>query len=184
MQSEQPDRKAHPRGYIEIIVVVVILVIVLAVLYPVIIVRTRPNRQFQCPSNARQLMIAIQMYQQDHGGQFPNKATLWQDIAFPPKSLVCPTYGARNGIGYGYNANLSGLTDKSPGMPALPNLPVLADSRTTDHLLNSTSDIDFRHTGRAIVGFGDGHVALHNPSDITIAPIAKPKSTGGRGNGK
>ena len=174
MEHEPSYRGARRSSYLEIIVVIVVLLFVLAgFLYPFYL-RYRsaegPSRQSPCMNHVRQLVLSIETYRQDHNGQFPSKATVWQDISYPPKSLICPTYSKRVN-GYGYNANLSGLTFKSPGMPQPQDLPVLADSQAPGNLLHTTADIDFRHTGKAVVGFGDGHVALHRPSDIVIAPI-------------
>jgi len=43
-------------------------------------------------------------------------------------------------------------------MPKPQNVPVIADSKTPTHLLQSYTDIDPRHNGKATVGFADGHV--------------------------
>ncbi|MHB9107311.1 MAG: hypothetical protein ACYDCO_09690 [Armatimonadota bacterium] len=172
MQSFTRHQQTRHPGSGEIIIVVVILVIVFAViLYPVFFSRPYPARQSLCQSNVRQLMVAIVMYQQDHGDKFPDKAIVWQDINYPPKALLCPTYGMKKGLAYGYNASLSGKRLKSPGMPEAQNLPVLADSNTPNHLLNSPADIDFRHTQKATVGFADGHVAMLQPAYIQNVPV-------------
>lgn len=163
-------RSTRQPGYIEFVILALVLIIVAIVLFPVFLPKRNVTPQDPCLNNARRLIVAVQIYQQNHNGQYPNKATFWQDIAYPPKAIFCPTYSKKVN-GYGYNANLSGLTFQSPGMPQPPDLPALADSQAPGNLLHTTADIDFRHTGRAIVGFGDGHVAIHRSSDISVAPI-------------
>lgn len=164
----------HPgNGEIIVLVVVVLVIVFTVILYPVFFSRPYPARQSQCQSNVRQLMVAIVMYQQDHGDKFPDKAIVWQDSNYPPKALLCPTYGMKKGNAYGYNASLSGQKLKSHGMPEPQDLPVLADSKAPDHLLTSTDDIDPRHTQRATVGYADGHVVLQPPSAVQNLPVKK-----------
>ena len=165
----------HP-GSGEIIIVMVILVIVLmALFYPVFIPHPiEKPRQTQCAVNMRQNLIAVQMYIQDHNNRFPNKATVWQTVPFPARSLPCPTY-SKTKNGYGYNASLSGKTLKSPGMPEAKDLPVLADSKAPDHLLASPADIDPRHTQKAMVGYADGHVMLLQSVDIQNVPVKEAR---------
>ena len=43
-------------------------------------------------------------------------------------------------------------------MPPAADIPVLADSKAPNHLLNSRTDIDPRHDDKAYVGYADGHV--------------------------
>jgi prepilin-type processing-associated H-X9-DG protein len=107
---------------------------------------------------------------QDHDQTFPLKTVVWADVNFPPKSTICPTYGVKKGIGYGYNSNLSGKALNDPGMAESQMIPVLADSKTANHLLVTTGDVDPRHTGKAMVAFADGHVALLLLSQISIVP--------------
>ena len=64
---------------------------------------------------------------------------------------------------------------ESPGMPKAPDLPVLADSKAPDHLLNSTADIDPRHTEKATVGYADGHVVLQRSAEIHNVPVKETR---------
>ncbi|MHB9107309.1 MAG: DUF1559 family PulG-like putative transporter [Armatimonadota bacterium] len=148
-----------------------ITAIMAAVLFPVFAKARETARQTQCANNVRQLTVSVQMYMQDHNGQFPNKDAVWADVQFPPMALTCPTYGAGKGNGYGYNASLSKRSATAPGLPGLQFIPLLADSNTPDHLLNTPADIDVRHLQKAVVGFTDGHVELLPPSSVSNLPL-------------
>jgi prepilin-type processing-associated H-X9-DG protein len=128
-------------------------------------------RQTQCMNNVRQLMVAVQMYMQDFDNRFPDAAAIWEDVNFPPKSLICPTHGNEQGIGYGYNFWIGGKSFADKGMPEPQNLAVIADSSTADHLLRAPGDIDNRHSGKAIIGFADGHVELRPGDQVELKPI-------------
>lgn len=171
-------RTTLPPGFtlVEILVIFIGLIVLAAFLYPLFDTHEHPGgaRQTQCMDNVRQLIVATQMYQQDHKGKYPNQATIWQDIPFPPMSVICPTYGKNKGNGYGYNVNIAGKTLDSKGMPKAQNVVVMADSKTLLHQLSIPTDIDFRHTSKAVVGFADGHVSLLVLADI---PVLAPKAT-------
>ncbi|MHB0938022.1 MAG: hypothetical protein ACYC6A_16660 [Armatimonadota bacterium] len=168
-----PRSMCHP-GSGEIIIVLILIIVLIVILYPVFTPHPGPSRRSQCHSNMRQLVLAIQLYKQDHGDKFPDQSIVWRDLNYPPKALLCPTYGMKNGIAYGYNASLSGQHQQYPGnLPQAQLLPVIADSRTPDHLLTSTADIDPRHTQKATVGFADGHVELLLPADVRNLPVKK-----------
>jgi len=159
--------------FLEIIIVLAVLVLLIAILFPVLPGHTHEARQTQCSSNERQIVLGIQMYQQDHVQKFPDKTTIWQDLHYPPKTLICPTYGLKKGNGYGYNASISGKMLEDHGMPDAPNLPVITDSNTPTHLLETRSDIDPRHHHRAVVGYADGHVTLQ---PLTAIPNLQPQN--------
>jgi len=128
-------------------------------------------RQTSCLNNARQIVLAITMQAQDNGGIYPDAATVWENVNFPPTSLSCPTYGNENGIGYGYNFWLGGRILEDEGMLQPQELVVIADSSAPDHLLRSARDIDDRHSGKAVLGYADGHVALVASDKVEIKPF-------------
>jgi len=86
------------------------------------------------------MVLAISMGGSDTQGLYPNKALIWQEVNFPPKALVCPTYGATKGNGYGYNIWLSNKVLEDFSVPP-QELPVITDSAHPDHLLSSNKDI-------------------------------------------
>ncbi|MHB0938021.1 MAG: DUF1559 family PulG-like putative transporter [Armatimonadota bacterium] len=176
-QGPQPARRSNTGTIVAIVIGVVlfgcifITAIMAAVLFPVFAKARETARQTQCVNNVRQLMVATQMYMQDHNNQFPDKGLVWTDISYPPKALLCPTYGIDRGNGYGYNASLSKRSINAAGMPDIWLIPVLADSRAPGNLLNTTADIDPRHAQKAVVGFADGHVEQQDPSVVTNLPL-------------
>jgi len=109
------------------------------------------------------------MYMQDHDNKFPMRETVWAEVSFPPKALTCPTYGAKKGNGYGYNYWLSLKCPTDSGMPEVQDLPVLMDSKANNNLVQTSQDIDGRHTSKTVVAFADGHVELRLPADIPIS---------------
>ena len=174
MSDKSANRSILLPGNAGIILVVVILVaLLIAILFPVFVRRDTPRRP-NCASNIRQLVLAVQMYTQDHENKFPPNDVIWQDVPFPPKSLICPEY-RRNVNGYGYNAYIGGKATNDPGMPEPQNLPVIADSKVSTHLLQSRADIDPRHTQKAMVGYADGHIMLQPPSAIENLPVKRAR---------
>jgi len=161
-------------SYFEVLLAVAFVALAIALIFPLFQRRDTPQKP-QCINNARQIIISIQIYQADNNGKFPSKETVWEDIQVAPKALICPTSGNKKEIDYGYNAYLSGKMLKDPDMPATDKLPVLADSKTPAHLLETSSDIDFRHNGKAVVGYGDGHVALLQPVEIQNVPVKEAR---------
>ncbi|MHB0938527.1 MAG: hypothetical protein ACYDCO_23805 [Armatimonadota bacterium] len=154
---------------LEVLVVLGVLAVLAVVVFGALRNKTTATwdskgRQKLCFSNVDTILIAIQMYQQDHNGQYPSKETIWSDIALPSNLLTCPTYGTSKGIGYGYNQWVSEKTLSSPGMSRPQSLIMLADSAKPDHLLSANTDIDPRHTGQATLGYADGHAVLTTPS--------------------
>jgi prepilin-type processing-associated H-X9-DG protein len=132
------------------------------------------------------MVLAVQMHMQDREQRFPQKTTVWADINLTPKIMTCPTYGANKGNGYGYNTSISGKALGDQGMLEAHKIPVIMDSNKQDNLVSiSALDIDARHTGKAMIGFADGHVALQLASSVSILPV--PANTeefmGGFGGG-
>lgn len=172
-----PAPRSNTGAIVGIIIAVVVFgcifitVIMGAILFPVFAKSREAARQSQCMNNVRQLTVSLQMYVQDHNGQFPGKDTVWTDTSYPPRATLCPTYGINKGNGYGYNASLSKRLLANPGMPEPQLIPMLGDSSTADHLLNTTTDLDPRHLHKAVVGFVDGHVEQLAPSSVSNLPL-------------
>jgi prepilin-type processing-associated H-X9-DG protein len=166
MKREPSDRVNRHPGSWEVILIVALVIVMIFILYPVFAPRHYPARQTTCTNNVRQQLLAVQIYMQDHKNMLPKKDSAWQDINVRPDALVCPTYGKQHGNGYGYNMYIGGRILDEQGMPKPHLLLILADSNAPGNLLNSPTDIDFRHTKKAVVGYADGHVTLQAPSAI------------------
>ena len=158
---------------IELLVVIAIIAILAAILFPVFAKAREKARQIPMHEQRPPDGGGVQMSMQDHDQKFPNRDTIWSDLSFPPKTIVCPTYGVSKGIGYGYNRSISDKSLTDQGMPESDKLPVMADTRNAKHILTSSADVDERHTGKAVVGFADGHVALLPQAGVSIIPSAE-----------
>jgi len=156
---------------IELLVVIAIIAILAAILFPVFAKAREKARESTCLNNVRQQTLAITMAAQDNGGLYPNKNSVWAEVNFPPKALICPTYGPNhgNGNGYGYNTQLSSKVLEDFSQPP-QEIIVVGDSNSSNNLLMSIADADGRHSGKLAVGFADGHVSLIPPSAVNIIP--------------
>jgi len=156
---------------IELLVVVAIIAILAAILFPVFARVREKARQTSCMNNARQMIVAVQMAAQDANQKYPASDAVFEAMKLPPKTLECPTYGSIKGIGYGYNAWIGGSSTSEPALGSPQDLTVLADSNAEDHLMLTAGNVDMRHSGKAVVAFGDGHVSLRDA--VAINAITK-----------
>jgi prepilin-type processing-associated H-X9-DG protein len=162
-----------------LLVVIAIIAILAAILFPVFAKAREKARQSTCANNTRQIILAIQMYMQDNDGIFPPKEGVWGVVNLPPKSLACPTYGVNKGNGYGFNAWIAGKSPTDPGMDEVQNIPVIMDSRSDSHLvILGSADIDGRHTNKATVAWGDGHISLTAPGSVPISALTSEELLG------
>ncbi len=146
------------RGFtlIELLVVIAIIAILAAILFPVFAKAREKARQTACLNNQKQIALAIMMYAQDHNELLPTYDTVWGSLSLDRGVLICPTKGKRTLNGYGFNYAVSGsalgeITDPT-------GTPLVADtSNTIDNTLRDGGDIDFRHSGKVIGAYVDGH---------------------------
>jgi len=149
---------------IELLVVIAIIAILAAILFPLFTKAREKARQSTCQSNVRQMLVAIQMNQNDNDGRYPDMGKVYQVVQFPPKCITCPTYGAAKGAGYGFNSWLTGKVASDVGM--LPPQETVIGADSTGATMISALDMDARHTGKGVVGYGDGHVSLEKSVNI------------------
>jgi len=177
MISCVPQKSRAGFTLIELLVVAAIVAVVAAMTFGMFSSAREKARRTHCAGNEHQIMLAITVWQQDHEGKFPNKATIWQDLSLPPAVLQCPSaseYGFVGGgkcasagpISYGYNIWISNKPLSAEGMPKANKLIAVTDSNTPEHQLLTSLDVDFRHRDQTNAGYADGHVA-----NTAIAPI-------------
>ena len=128
-----------------------LVAILAAILFPVF-QKVRENaRAASCQSNVKQIELGMLQYTQDHNDTFPKSAAAYKDAVFPyikeESVFHCPS--DRGGsVDYSLNTKLQGVSlDKIPH----PNTVVAVYEGK-----NQTPD--YRHNGKAVIGFADGHV--------------------------
>jgi prepilin-type N-terminal cleavage/methylation domain-containing protein/prepilin-type processing-associated H-X9-DG protein len=164
------------RGFtlIELLVVIAIIAILAAILFPVFAKAREKARQSSCLNNQRQIAVAILMYAQDHDEEMPFSADVWPQINVDRNILMCPTKGKKVANAYGYSDGVSGLALGEIDSPA--NTILTADGQhaattspvTYDNVLYMPNDIDFRHSGIAIMSYVDGHVAAKKGNGVKV----------------
>ncbi|MGI4787975.1 MAG: DUF1559 domain-containing protein [Janthinobacterium lividum] len=127
-----------------------VVAILAAILFPVF-QKVRGNaRLASCEANVRQIDLGLMQYQQDHNDKFPPSAAAYKDAIYPyvKSDLIfhCPADQAGT-IDYALNAKLQGRS--------IDNLAHPEEIVTVYEGHNQI--LDFRHDGRAVVGFADGH---------------------------
>jgi prepilin-type N-terminal cleavage/methylation domain-containing protein len=159
---------------IELLVVIAIIAILAAILFPVFAKAREKARQSSCLNNQRQIAVAILMYAQDHDEEMPFSADVWPQINVDRNILMCPTKGKKVANAYGYSNAVSGLALGEIDSPA--NTILTADGQhaattspvTYDNVLYMPNDIDFRHSGIAIMSYVDGHIAAKKGNGVKV----------------
>jgi prepilin-type processing-associated H-X9-DG protein len=126
-----------------------LIAILAAILFPVF-QKVRGNaRLASCEVNVQQIDIGLMQYAQDHNGKFPPPAA-YKNAVFPyvkSESIFhCPA--DKDGpVDYSMNANLQGGSlDK-----------IVHPEEVVTIYEGHNQTLDFRHDGKAVVGFADGH---------------------------
>ncbi|HOF89999.1 MAG TPA: hypothetical protein PLZ36_18130, partial [Armatimonadota bacterium] len=125
--------------------------------------------QAACASNQRQLVMAVTMHAQDHDEVLPHAATAWRDLAVERGLLACPA-ASTTPNGYVYLNNCAGVALGDIASPA--GQAVIADGQhratgqtagqlpTYDNIAYQADDFAWRHAGKLMAGFLDGHVEV------------------------
>ena len=128
-----------------------IVAILAAILFPVF-QKVRENaRMSVCESNVKQIELGLIQYTQNHNDKYPPSAAGYKAAVFPylksEPIFHCPDDTGGN-MDYSMNTKLQGVS-----------LEKLADPSQVVAIYEGTGQtLVFRHEGKAIVGFADGHV--------------------------
>jgi prepilin-type N-terminal cleavage/methylation domain-containing protein/prepilin-type processing-associated H-X9-DG protein len=181
---------------IELLVVLAIIGLLAGILFPVLAQAREKARQTQCASNLRQIGMAINMYVQDHDGQFPavhagvagpgaSKVMLgrWTDIiaSYTNDQRIhqCPSFTDPSLYSYILNAWFAHATNSS-AIPDWSGTIIVAERREGfDHFgyhpWDGTEAMrqaigTERHNGGANYLFADGHVVPRRFAQ-TLEPV-------------
>jgi len=171
--AQQPSPNSSPNWFGVLLqwgLGLAVFAVIASILFPVFAKTREKSRPTQCMNNLRQIDIGLLTYTQEHNDTLPSSSK-WEEatgLLTDSKVFICPTYGINKGNGYGYNVRFSEKSINAPSIPLISNILVVADCKSSDNLIHSVDDIDFRHSGKAIAAFADGHVALINPAAAAI----------------
>jgi len=149
---------------------ILVMPILASILFPVAAKSREKARQATCNSNQRQLALAIQMYAQDNGGQYPGAD--WANQISPylgssAQMFACPSDGTADSgvISYGYSSALvlpngQGVKEKNVLSPsevgaicdAGPSTPYPAGG-----LVGNGMTPENRHSKGLVISYCDGH---------------------------
>lgn len=112
-------------------------------------------RAVSCLSNVKQIGLAAMMFLQDYDEVFKLKAESYKKSLMPyiknETIFKCPS-DTSGGPSYSFNANLAGINIAKVKAPA----------ETVLIYEGKGGQLNFRHDGKAAVGFADGHAKLMN----------------------
>ena len=150
----------YKKGFtlIELLVVITIIAILAAILFPVFSKAREKGRQANCISNQKQMALAVIMYMNEHETTLPGEN--WtRDIGMEgSKMLKCPSSSLDDSdCDYIFNILISGK--KMAAISCDPTeMWLTADGVTGE--VDSLANGDWRHDGKIIMSWLDGHVAL------------------------
>ena len=175
----------------ELVLVLLILFILLGIFWPIGVRFRERLPQTACLNQLRQLAIAVQMYEQDNNGSFPDLHWASEITGFLDNNKLfhCPSdTSSEPMISYGYSGLLihadgSGVNDKDIVAPS--EVGMLCDAGPSRSFPDGgiigggglQPDITFaitpmpRHKGGTVAGYADGHAVFipssYNAKDIT-----------------
>jgi prepilin-type N-terminal cleavage/methylation domain-containing protein/prepilin-type processing-associated H-X9-DG protein len=160
------------RGFtlIELLVVIAVIAVLAAILFPVFAKARAKAQQTTCLNNQRQLAVSLALFAQEHDELYPDAdnwmRTLNAGQNLPKKLWDCPTT-ARAGSGdspeYLYGSLIAGKSDGevdpvSTLLTADGAHQATAVPLTYAQVAYGTADIAFRHAGKVVSAYVDGHV--------------------------
>jgi prepilin-type processing-associated H-X9-DG protein len=173
-----------------------IAMILASILYPVFAKAREKARGTQCTSNVKQIALAIQMYSQDNGGQYPGiDGSSWVSKTAPYLGNSTEMYQCysdhtmdKDGVSYAMSGLLidaDGKGIKISRVISPSEVGCLVDATPTDTYPNGRliggaafhdpatyqAEISLRHSRGTMVGFCDGHAKY-------FQGIIDPQNTG------
>ena len=130
---------------------ILLIAILAAILFPVFQKAREKARLSACDSNVKQIELGMIQYTQDHNDMFPKSAAAYKDAVFPylqsEQLFHCPS-DQGGPVDYAMNTKLQGVSiDKIAHPDAV--IAVYEGKNQTPN---------FRHDGKAVIGYADGHV--------------------------
>ena len=179
-------RKLTVTEIISLVILFVTLLLCVMVLFTLSGVPRSHARHTTCTSNQKYMTLTVQiMLEENEHLSLPTDKELWKmtfELAGNKRVLVCPEFTrskegrAKKGdvLGYGYNAKLIGK--KMSDFEDPTTIIFTADANTTNNLIKSTSDIDFKrhkrnHKYSGTLSFLDGHVEAIRESGMNFKEI-------------
>ena len=169
-------RKGLVIGVIAIVAALLIAAVAIQVLVPRYLAQRQRKWDIICINNQKQLVTASLMYAQDNNNELPDPGTWHGDLCMDEGVQCCPAQ-RKGEYCYGYNANLTDPKTEYGKMPLAkiesPETTVLtADCHPElNYAFSTQADIIFRHNGKAVVSYVDGHVGLISPdSRVRLKP--------------
>ena len=123
-----------------------------------------------CLSNGKQISLGLIMYVQDYDETYPPKKSDYTKVAYPyvknSAIFTCP-FDPPGTVSYSFNPHLAGVSLAQTAEPA--NTIMLYEGRDMK--------IDYKHDGRAMIAFADGHTMMRTPDQVkkcSWTPDGKP----------
>jgi prepilin-type N-terminal cleavage/methylation domain-containing protein/prepilin-type processing-associated H-X9-DG protein len=163
---------------VELLVVIAIVAVLAGLLFPALFQAREKGRQATCLGNVRQINDAIIMYAQDNHGIMPDFADVWRNIHLADKIYVCPNVGRAYANAYGYNLRTAALPLATLACPARtlvtgdgqgPDNRLYTEYFKSDGSSDRGQDPSYRHRGRMVAGFLDGHAECVKPVDADLS---------------
>jgi len=140
-----------------LLVVIAIIAVLAGILFPVFGKAREKGRQASCISNQRQLAQAVMMYAQDHNEQLPDRGWLTNTDSAGADALRCPNAPKSGTVNYTLHIMVTGKALGEIGYEPT-SMWLTADGK--EEVGGAYGDVVYRHNGKAIASYLDGHAGL------------------------
>jgi prepilin-type processing-associated H-X9-DG protein len=178
-QTKKPKR---PNWLLQICITAVIVVGGIATLMPSLCKSRETANKAKCSSNLHQIGLAISLYAQDHGGQYPDSiASIMREEQLTSAVFVCPSSNDEAADGDSQAAVIANMT--KPHHISYVYIGTGLTTRTVTDETVVAYELPENHRGDGMnMLFGDGHVEWETmPAAkallIKVAPSTQPSSS-------